>query len=165
MPALFLRLALLLTLIGLTACESPRLQEQLDARKAAIAAEAPGDYYIGRRFRIDRTHFWGYLRRPRQSWEQSKLVVMNERSARQPDRLREEPSDGSQAFGYDHNSEYRVWGNYTGRRVYDPNSDLALPEFQPTRFELIQPAPGWLFKPNERFNGFQLFRGEPEATP
>lgn len=135
------------------------------ARNATIAAEAPGDYYVGRRFRIDRTHFWGYLRRPRQSWDQSRLVVMNEKSARQPDRLREEPGNGEQGFGYDHNSEYRVWGSFTGRKIYDPNSDLALPEFQPTRYELITPSGGWLFKPNERFNGYQLLRAEPGTTP
>lgn len=165
MPPFLLRIALLISLLGLTACGTSRLQEQVIARNAAIAAEAPGDYYIGRRFRIERTHFWGYLRKPRQPWENAKLVVMNERVTRQPDRLPEEVNDGDNAFGYDHNAEYRVWGNFTGRKVYDPNSDLALPEFQPTRFELIQRGPGWLFKPNERFNGYQLLRVEPEAVP
>jgi len=165
MAPFFLRLALLLSLLGLTSCGTSRLQEQVNARKAAIAAEPPGDYYVGRRFRIDRTHFWGYLRKPRQSWDQAKLVVMNERVTRQPDRLLEEPADGNLAFGYDHNSEYRVWGSFTGRKVYDPNSDLSLDEFQPSRFQLIQAGPGWLFKPNERFNGNQLLRAEPNAVP
>lgn len=167
MPQLYLRLALLLAcLSGLTACgTSSRLQGQVDARNAVIAAEAPGDYYIGRRFRIDRTHFWGYLRRPRQSWDQSKLVVMNERTTRQPDRMPEEGTNDGAQFGFDHNYEYRVWGGFTGRKIYDPNSDLLLPEFQPTRFELIKGSAGWLFKPNERFNGFQLLRAEPGTTP
>ena len=68
-------------------------------------------------------------------------------------------------YGFDHNQEYRIWGNFTGRRVYDPNSDLFLPEFQLTRWQLINQSPGWLFQPNERFNGNQLLRGEPEAMP
>ncbi len=165
MPALLLRSLLLFSLVILTACGSSQMQEQINARNASIAAETPGDYYIGRRFRIDRTHFWGYLRKPRQPWAQAKLVVLNERSGRQPDRLPEEPKEGEPGFGFDHNYEYRIWGGYTGRKVYDPNSDLILPEFQITRYELINSKPGWLFKPNERFNGYQLMRGEPEATP
>ena len=164
-PCLMLRYTLLLCLLILTSCGTSQLQEQMIARNAAISAEAPGDYYIGRRYRIDRPHFWGYLRKPRQQWEDARLVVMNERVTRQPDRLPEEAGNGERAFGYDHNAEYRVWGGFTGRKVYDPNSDLALPEFQPTRFELMQPSAGWLFKPNERFNGYQLLRAEPEAVP
>jgi hypothetical protein len=58
-----------------------------------------------------------------------------------------------------------VWGRFTGRKIYDPNSDLILPEFEAIRYELISSTPGWLFKPNEKFNGYQLLRAEPEAMP
>jgi hypothetical protein len=161
------RLSLLLIAFVLTACQmgSAEMQAQIDARNAAIAAEAPGDYYIGRRFHIDRTHFWGYLRKPRQPWDQAKLVVFNEHAMKQPDRLPESPSGTGNAFGFDHNSEYRIWGQFTGRRVYDPNSDLALQEFKLTKWQLTNSSPGWLFKPNEKFNGYQLFRAEPLAVP
>ncbi len=159
-------LAPLLLALLLSACASPGPSGPLvDARRAEIAAEPMGDYYIGRRFYIERTHFWGYLRRPRQPWEQSKLVVMNERVARTPDRLPEVPSGGGPAHGYDHNTEYRVWGRYTGRKIYDPNSNLILPEFELHRAELRNPSPGWLFNPRERFNGSQLLRNEPQAIP
>jgi len=30
---------------------------------------------------------------------------------------------------------------------------------------MISSTPGWLFKPNEKFNGYQLLRAEPEAMP
>lgn len=167
MPARLLRLPFLfvLALLGLTACENPHLQEQINQRNAAIAAEQPGDYFIGRRFHIDRTHFWGYVRRPRQSWQDSKLVVMSEKIVKTPDRLREQPMDGTPAFGYDHNSEYKIWGYFSGRKIYDPNSDLFIPEFVPQKFEMLTDHPGWLFQPNEKFNGAQLLRGEPEAMP
>ncbi len=167
-PRPLLRLLALLSLpIALASCQmsNAEMQAQIDARNAAIAAEPPGDYYIGRRFHLDRTHFWGYVRKPRQPWEQSKLVIMNERSTRQPDRLPESPAGTGNAFGFDHNQEYRLWGSYTGRRIYDPNSDLMLAEFQLTRWQLINPAPGWLFKPGEKFNGYQLMRAEPDAMP
>ncbi len=160
-----LRLAPLLALL-LAACATPGPSgPQVDARRAEIAAEPRGDHYIGRRFYIERTHFWGYLRRPGQPWETSKLVVMNESHARTPDRLPELPSGSSPAHGFDHNVEYRIWGRYTGRKIYDPNSNLILPEFELHRAQLHNPSPGWLFDPRERFNGSRLLRNEPEAIP
>ncbi len=138
---------------------------QLDTRRRQIASEPRGDYYVGRRFHIPHTHFWGYLRSPGQGWESSRLVIMNERYAKIPNRLPEMPSDGGEAYGDDHNREYRIWGRYTGRRVFDPNSNMVLPEFELRRAELTNEFPGFLFQPGERFNGTQLFRREPGSTP
>lgn len=165
MHRLFLLAFAVLVLLPSCQLSDAAMQAQIDQRNTLIAAEPPGDYYVGRRFHIDRTHFWGYLRKARQPWDTAKLVLMSERITRTPDRLPEEPTGGGHAYGYDHNTEYRVWGRFTGRRIYDPNSDLAVPEFEPTRFQLINPTPGWLFKPNERFNGSQLLRAEPGTTP
>lgn len=148
------------TALSLASCADPMIQQQLDARHAAIVAEPRGDYFIGRRFHIERTQFWGYLRRPGQSWDSSKLVMFNEDEKLQPDRLQEIPSDGSPAHGFDHNREYRVTGHFTGQKIYDPNSDLFLPEFKLTGYELINDAPGWLFNPKERFDGKHLLRSE-----
>lgn len=143
----------------------PMEAQQIEMRRLTIASEPKGDYYIGRRFHIPRTHFWGYVRRPGESWDNAKLVVINERFHKTPDRLPEVPSGDGPAHGYDHNREYYLWGSFSGRRVYDPNSNLALPEFVLQRWELKNESPGWLFKPNERFNGQRLLRGEPGATP
>lgn len=161
-----LRLALFLPLLAalLGSCTSVDYSAQIEARRAAIAAEPPGDYFIGRRFHIDRTHFWGYVRRPRESWDTSKLVVMNEKMKATPDRLPELPAGSGNAFGYDHNCEYRLKGYYSGRRIYDPNSDLKLLEFVLQDWQLVNPSPGWLFKPNEKFNGSQLMRVEPDSV-
>ena len=134
-------------------------------RNAAIAAEPRGDYYIGRRFRIERTHFWGYVRRPGASWDDARLVVLSEKFTRAPDRMPEIPSGAEPAYGFDHNYEYRLWGYMSGRKVYDPNSNLILPEFVLQRYELMNRNPGWLFKPNERFDGRHLLRHEPGALP
>ncbi|MCW0220626.1 MAG: hypothetical protein OJI67_20030 [Prosthecobacter sp.] len=163
----FTQLLLLSLAVVLTACDStsPRQKQLIEYRRLEIAAETPGDYFIGRRFSIERTHLWGYVRRPRQSWYESKLVMMNEKYMKQPDRLPEVPSGDGRAFGSDHNSEYRLWGYFSGRKVYDPNSNLALPEFVLQRYELKNSSPGWLFHPGERFNGKQLLRGEAGSTP
>lgn len=166
MRRLILRLVFLLPLLVLllSGCESPDIAAKIEARRAAIAAEPPGDYFIGRRFHIDRTHFWGYVRRPREGWENAKLVVMNEKFKLTPDRMPEAPMDGGPAFGYDHNREYRLRGYYSGRRIYDPNSDLRIVEFVLQDWQLINPNAGWLFKPNEKFNGTTLLRSEPDSV-
>ncbi len=159
------RLTFVLPLLALmlAGCEAPNTGPQVEARRAALAAEPPGDYYIGRRFHIDRTHFWGYVRRPREGWETAKLVVMNEKVKKTPDRLPESALGDDSSFGYDHNHEYRLKGYYSGRRIYDPNSDLKLVEFVLQDWQPTNSSPGWLFKPNEKFNGNQLMRVEPDS--
>ena len=124
-------------------------------RAAQIAAEPVGDYGIGRRYWTEGTRFWGYLRRPRQPWEQAKLIVFNESYKVQPDRLPEAPESGP-GHGFDHNYEYRIYGNFSGQVVYDPNSNLELPEFVLTGYELINATPGFLFQPGERYNSKRL---------
>lgn len=159
-------LALALTVLLLPGCGSdPMVQQQLDARRMSIMNEPRGDYFIGRRFAIERTQFWGYVRRPGQSWDSAKLVVINENIRSAPDRLPEMPSDGGLAHGYDHNREYRLWGRFTGQKIYDPNSDLFLPEFVLTNYELINASPGWLFNPKERYDGKRLLRFEHQDYP
>ena len=133
-------------LLVLPSCES--VDPQVAARNALIAAEPRGDYFIGRRYHVDTTRFWGYLRQPGQPWSTARLVVMNEARCRTPDRLPEE-GDGM-LHGFDNNQEYRIRGRYTGRGFYDPNSNLTLPEFMPVSFELTNPSPGFLFRPTER---------------
>ena len=124
---------------------------EVAARNAAIAQEPAGDYFIGRRYYVESTKFWGWLRQPRQSWETARLVMMNEARCRTPDRVAEEPADGSPAHGFDHNREYRITGRYTGRAIYDPNSNLFLPEFELRSITLVNAAPGFLFRPDERY--------------
>ncbi len=120
------------------------------ARNEIIAREPRGNHYIGRRWWTDGTRFWGYLREPGQPWSTSKLVIMNESFMKQPDRV---PEEGSlRVHGYDHNYEYRIWGNFTGAMVYDPNSNFKLPEFRLSKYELISENPGFLFHPGETYS-------------
>jgi len=119
-------------------------------RTAQIAAEPKGSFYYGRRYYVQKTRFWGYLREPGKSGLSSTLVMMNESSTRVPDRLPE--TSVGKTYGYDANYEYKIYGRYTGASAYDPNSNQILPEFLPTKFELIHSKPGWLFSPNDRYN-------------
>lgn len=119
-------------------------------RRAEISAEPRGDHYIGRRYVLERLRIWGYLRRPGEPWTSAKLAIMDEERTTVPDRL---PEFGpGKRWGYDHNQEYRVWGNFTGQKAYDPNADEEVAVFMPTRFELIDPSPGFLYKPGEVYD-------------
>jgi len=127
----------------------------VEERQAAIASEPTGDFFYGRRYYIEKTRFWGYVRKPRQPWSRAQLVMMREDRKTQPDRLPENGPPG-QRFGFDHNYEYRLRGHFTGREAYDPNSNQFLPEFMLTGYELVNRNPGWLFTPQDRYDPRQI---------
>ncbi len=122
-----------------------------EERAAHIAAEPTGDFFYGRRYYVEKTRFWGYLRQPRQSASRAKLVMFREDRMKSPDRLSESGPPG-QRYGFDNNYEYRIRGNYTGRQVYDPNSNQILPEFMLTGYEVVDRNPGWLFRTDDRYD-------------
>ncbi len=134
----------------LTQCNTLKKDiEAIKLREAEIAKEPHGDYYIGRRYYIPSTRFWGYLRRPGQSWRTAELVIMEESKCRTPDRL---PEGGEgKCYSYDKNYEYIVHGKFTGTKAYEPNTNMELPVFQPTKFKQTNTNPGWLFKPSEKY--------------
>ena len=169
--SMIMRSLLIFMAAVLTACQTSDSASRLllDQRAADIAAEPRSDYFIGRRCyigpprAINATHFWGYVRRPGESWDKAMLVILNEDNVRAPDRL---PGSGpGHVFGFDHNHEYRLWGTFTDRKAYDPNSDMVLPMFALQRWQLINPTPDWLFHPKDKFDGQQLLRAEPESPP
>lgn len=126
-----------------------------EVRNAQIASEPTGDFYYGRRYFVEKTRFWGYLRQPRQPWSRAKLVVFREDRMKNPDRLSESGPPG-QRYSFDNNVEYRVRGNYTGKKVYDPNSNQILPEFMLTSYEVVDRNPGWLFRPDDRYDRLRI---------
>ncbi|MFT4175815.1 MAG: hypothetical protein QM627_04095 [Luteolibacter sp.] len=123
----------------------------VEERNAKIASEPTGNFYYGRRYYVKKTRFWGYLRSPRQSWDRAKLVMMREDKKLAPDRFSEDGPPGRR-YAFDQNYEYRITGHYTGRQVYDPNSNQILPEFMLTGYEVLDRQPGWLFRPSDRYD-------------
>ena len=124
-------------------------------RSAAITSEPTGDFFYGRRYYVQKTRFWGYLRKPRQSANQAKLVILKEDRKKAPDRLPESGSSGNH-YGFDNNYEYRIRGNYTGEQAYDPNSNQFLPVFRLSDYELINRNPGWLFSPKDYYDPYAV---------
>jgi predicted small lipoprotein YifL len=126
-----------------------------EVRAAEIAREPTGDFFFGRRYFVKYTRFWGYLREPRQAAKHAKLVIFNESRKEAPDRL---PEDGppDRRYAFDHNYEYRIWGYYTGRMVYENYSNQVLPEFQLVDYQLADRNPGWLFRPADHYDPKQI---------
>jgi hypothetical protein len=108
-----------------------------------IAVESPGDYFIGRRYYKPDYKFWGYVRRPGQPWSTAQLVMLNETQKLAPDREQFN-------FGVDNNYEYKLYGNFSGEKVYEPASNTIYPEFVLKGYELISTNPTPIFKSQYR---------------
>jgi hypothetical protein len=127
----------------------------VEVRNAEIASEPTGDFYYGRRYFVEKTRFWGYLKEPRQPWNRAKLVVMQEKQKHNPDRM-PESGPGGQRYAFDNNYEYKIRGRYTGETCYEPNSNQFLPVFQLTGYEVLKHQPGWLFRPDDRYDSLRI---------
>jgi hypothetical protein len=106
---------------------------------AEIAAEPPGDYFIGRRFYKVDYKFWGYVRKPGQPWTTAKMIMMNENQKLAPDRELGK-------IGSDNNYEYKLYGSFSGDTVYEPASNGFYPEFVLKGYELKTVSPAPIFK-------------------
>ena len=115
------------------------IQQARIAMAQNIAAEAPGDYFIGRRYFKPNFKFWGYVRQPGQPWSTAQLVMLNEKQKLAPDRER-------LSFGSDNNYEYKLYGYFSGDKVYEPASNGVYPEFVLKRYEEISTNPPAIFK-------------------
>src|SRR5216110_3703662 len=103
-----------------------------------IAAEPAGDYFIGRRYYKPDFKFWGYVRRPGQPWSTAELVMLNEKQKLAPDRERVD-------FGSDNNYEYKLYGYFSGDKVYEPASNTIYPEFVLKGYEVLSTNPPPIF--------------------
>jgi hypothetical protein len=123
-------------------CTTPELEGIHSAHVAmanSIQSEEPGNYFIGRRYFKRDYKFWGYVRSPGQSWSTAKLVMMNEQTKLAPDR------EGGE-LGTDNNYEYKLYGYFSGDKVYEPASNGIYPEFVLKGYELISTTPTPIFK-------------------
>ncbi|MEO5721557.1 MAG: hypothetical protein ABIR71_08815 [Chthoniobacterales bacterium] len=139
-----LPLPLVAVTIFLGACAGPTTGGIQNSRAAAnvaasIAAEVPGNYWIGRRYYKPQFKVWGYVRRPGQPWGTAQLVMMNEKQKLAPDRE-------ANQLGSDNNYEYKLYGDFSGDKVYEPASNSILPEFVLKSYELVSTNPPQIYK-------------------
>ena len=114
------------------------IQSSRVAMQNEIKTEPPGDYFIGRRVYKREYKFWGYVRRPGQPWSTAELVMMNEQNKLAPDR-----EQGS--IGSDNDYEYKLLGEFSGQKVYEPASNGQYPEFNLKGYELRSVSPAKIF--------------------
>jgi hypothetical protein len=131
----------------LTGCDATRRAdaEARAAMNAAIRAEPPGDYYIGRRMYKNEYKMWGWVREPGKPWKSARLVMFNEQRTLAPDRAREN-------LGSDNNHEYRLKGRFSGETVYEPASNRFYPEFVLESYELISTSPPNIYQQRRQLN-------------
>ena len=142
----FLFFPLFAASILFSSCVGPSqgIQQARIDTAARIAAEPPGDYYIGRRYFKPVYKIWGYVRRPGQPWSTAKLVMLNEKLKLAPDRAQN-------SFGIDNGYEYKLYGEFSGETVYEPASNGFYPEFILKNYELISTNPPPIFR--SQYNG------------
>ncbi len=129
-----------IALTSLSGCATADPNEpSRQAMLAEIAAEPPGDYYIGRRYYKVDYKFWGYIRKAGQPWTAAKMVMLNENQKLAPDRELGK-------IGSDNNYEYKLYGSFSGDTVYEPASNGFYPEFVLKGYELKTVTPGKIFK-------------------
>ena len=137
---------LLLAVLLLLGCEAPIVTQSSQDRSAitaSLAGEAPGNYFVGRRFYKVDYKMWGWVKKPGESWKQAQLVMFNEQKKLAPDREKN-------AVGSDNDYEYRLAGYFSGEKVYEPASDNFYPEFVLTGTSLISTNPPLIF-PDKRW--------------
>jgi hypothetical protein len=113
---------------GMAAAEQARLE---NGPHATPRSDTPGGaYFIGRRYYKEGYKFWGFVRKPEESWGAAKLVIFNEKQKLAPDRARGQ-------IGFDNNYEYKLYGYFSGDTPYEVASNNWYPEFVLTGYELI----------------------------
>jgi hypothetical protein len=158
---ILLSIEILFGVFAFTSCESipSGIQEARIAMAQKIQSEPPGDYFIGRRYFKRDFKIWGYVRRPEQPWSTAQLVMLNEKKKLAPDREHLN-------FGEDNNYEYKLYGSFSGEKVYEPASNTIYPEFVLENYELLSTNPAPIFKSqfsgraNAAANRFQIEKPE-----
>lgn len=125
----------------LSACQTVPSRDKLqrDAMIAAIQAEQPGDYFIGRRYFKKDYKMWGYVREPGKMWNTARMVMLNENVRLAPDRQQGR-------IGADNGYEYRLYGKFSGDTVYEPASNRFYPEFVIYDYDIVSTEPAPIFK-------------------
>ena len=121
----------------------------------SIAAEATGNYFVGRRFFRRNYFFWGYVRQPGRPWSTAKLVMLNEQKTLAPDRQ-------ANALGSDNNYEYRLQGYFSGQTVYEPASNSFYPEFVLTGYKVVSDHPPSIFRDSNAMNPDRYYIDKPQ---
>ena len=109
------------------------------AISAGIAAEPKGAYYVGRRYYKVDYKFWGFVRKSGSPWSTAKLVMINENTRLIPDRQ-------AGKLGSDNNYEYKLIGDFSGEKVYEPASNSFYEEFVLRGYEVLSQNPGSIYR-------------------
>ena len=123
--------ALLLLIAGCATTSSNRFNDDVTA--AQLNANPP-DYWVGQRVYYTNLQVWGWVKRPEESWDDARLVLLKEDKCLAPHR-----SLGGDRMA-DQNVRYRFYGRYWERKGYEPVMNKLLDVFELERYEFVEQA-------------------------
>lgn len=124
--------ALAAALLGLAGCATTGGGLGIPSDPAALNANPPA-YWVGHRVYNPKYQTWGYVKRPEDTWSQSVPVILNEQETLAPDRALE-------SRGLDNNFQYKLYGQFAGKKGYEPVLNRLFPVFVLKNFEPIGQA-------------------------
>jgi hypothetical protein len=115
------------------------LDPPLPAHKAgetpSSAGDTTGNIYIGHRAVVEKYNGWGWIKKESDSWNKSKWATIREVPGAiiVPGRYLKHPDN-------DANIQYRLYGEFSNDKAYEPNKDVFVDVFILKGFEVIGPA-------------------------
>ena len=117
----------LLLAAGCSTVSSPKNSYTVTA--AELNANPP-DYWLGQRVYYTNLQVWGWVKRPEESWNNARLVLLKEDKCLAPHR-----NLGNRTA--DQNVRYRLYGRYWDRKGYEPVMNKLLDVFVLERYESL----------------------------
>lgn len=107
----------------------PSSKNSYEITAAELNANPP-DYWLGQRVYYTNLQVWGWVKRPEESWEDARLVLLKEDKCLVPHR-----SLGDRMA--DQNVRYKLYGRYWERKGYEPVMNKLLDVFILDRYESL----------------------------
>lgn len=125
---LFLIFGVLLLGVG-CATTTPSSSDSYQVTAAELNANPP-EYWLGQRAYYTNLQVWGWVKRPEESWDDARLVLMKEDKCLAPHRSLSDRTA-------DQNVRYKLYGRYWDRKGYEPVMNKLLDVFELERYESL----------------------------
>ncbi|MBX7157900.1 MAG: hypothetical protein K1X66_05905 [Verrucomicrobiae bacterium] len=107
----------------------PDSPDRPDITAAELNANPP-EYWLGQRVYYTNLQVWGWVKRPEESWDDARLVLLKEDKCLAPHR-----SLGNRTA--DQNFQYRLYGRYWQHKGYEPVMNKLLDVFELEHYESL----------------------------
>lgn len=116
-------------LLAVGCATTPSSENSYDVSAAELNANPPA-YWLAQRVGYTNLQVWGWVKRPDESWDDARLVLLKEDKCLAPHR-----SLGDRMA--DQNVRYKLYGHYWERKGYEPVMNKLLDVFVLERYESL----------------------------